>query len=96
MEQNKNKESEWFGFEQIDPKEKTEKVLGVFRSVADKYDIMNDIMSFGAHRVWKNIRTNWDSFQRNRSRNDSVYPHHSQDRYSRTKYPLLHRSFPKL
>lgn len=53
MEQNKNKESEWFGFEQIDPKEKTEKVLGVFRSVADKYDIMNDAMSLGIHRLWK-------------------------------------------
>ncbi|MBK67548.1 MAG: bifunctional demethylmenaquinone methyltransferase/2-methoxy-6-polyprenyl-1,4-benzoquinol methylase UbiE [Rickettsiales bacterium] len=52
-EQNKNKESEWFGFEQVSAKEKTEKVLGVFRSVADNYDIMNDAMSLGIHRIWK-------------------------------------------
>lgn len=49
----KNKESQWFGFEQVDPSEKTERVIGVFDSVAERYDIMNDLMSGGIHRLWK-------------------------------------------
>ncbi len=51
--QHKNPESQWFGYEQVDPRDKTEKVLGVFRSVADNYDVMNDAMSMGIHRLWK-------------------------------------------
>ena len=35
------------------PPKKTEKVIGVFDSVASKYDIMNDLMSGGMHRLWK-------------------------------------------
>lgn len=50
---NKNPESEWFGYEKVDAQTKTEKVLGVFKSVADKYDVMNDAMSLGIHRLWK-------------------------------------------
>ncbi|HET7773592.1 MAG TPA: bifunctional demethylmenaquinone methyltransferase/2-methoxy-6-polyprenyl-1,4-benzoquinol methylase UbiE [Burkholderiaceae bacterium] len=42
-----------FGFEQVDETEKAGKVAGVFHSVASKYDIMNDLMSAGLHRVWK-------------------------------------------
>ena len=42
-----------FGFETVDEKEKAKKVAGVFTSVASKYDIMNDLMSVGLHRVWK-------------------------------------------
>ena len=42
-----------FGFEQVDAKDKVSRVAGVFHSVADKYDVMNDIMSFGVHRLWK-------------------------------------------
>lgn len=49
-----NKESRWFGFEQVDPREKTRRVIGVFDSVADRYDLMNDLMSVGIHRLWKN------------------------------------------
>lgn len=49
----KNSEKEWFGFEQVAPHEKTEKVLSVFESVASKYDVMNDLMSGGLHRMWK-------------------------------------------
>ncbi|MFN7113390.1 MAG: bifunctional demethylmenaquinone methyltransferase/2-methoxy-6-polyprenyl-1,4-benzoquinol methylase UbiE [Alphaproteobacteria bacterium] len=49
-----NKESRWFGFEQVDPREKTRRVIGVFDSVADRYDLMNDLMSAGIHRLWKN------------------------------------------
>ncbi len=43
-----------FGFTQVDFEEKAGKVHDVFASVADKYDIMNDAMSGGLHRVWKN------------------------------------------
>ena len=41
-----------FGFEQVDEKDKEKKVGGVFSSVADNYDLMNDAMSFGLHRLW--------------------------------------------
>ncbi len=42
-----------FGFSQIDENQKEQKVAEVFHSVAKKYDIMNDVMSFGLHRIWK-------------------------------------------
>jgi len=42
-----------FGFEQVSPEEKTRRVRGVFESVAGKYDLMNDLMSAGMHRLWK-------------------------------------------
>ncbi len=42
-----------FGFEQIPEAEKAQRVAGVFSSVAQKYDIMNDLMSLGLHRLWK-------------------------------------------
>lgn len=42
-----------FGFEQIPCSEKNEKVKAVFDSVADNYDLMNDLMSLGLHRIWK-------------------------------------------
>lgn len=42
-----------FGFEQVDEREKAGKVAGVFHSVASKYDVMNDLMSGGMHRLWK-------------------------------------------
>lgn len=42
-----------FGFQQIPVKEKRRRVAGVFNSVAPKYDLMNDLMSFGLHRLWK-------------------------------------------
>lgn len=48
-----NPEKEWFGEEQVTPEAKTGKVIGVFDSVAQKYDIMNDFMSGGMHRLWK-------------------------------------------
>lgn len=49
----KNPESTWFGETSVSPAEKTDKVLGVFHSVADNYNIMNDVMSGGIHRLWK-------------------------------------------
>jgi demethylmenaquinone methyltransferase/2-methoxy-6-polyprenyl-1,4-benzoquinol methylase len=42
-----------FGYSDVSPAEKTEKVGAVFRSVAQRYDIMNDAMSGGMHRLWK-------------------------------------------
>jgi len=42
-----------FGYEQVAPEEKTRRVRGVFDSVASRYDLMNDLMSGGLHRLWK-------------------------------------------
>jgi demethylmenaquinone methyltransferase/2-methoxy-6-polyprenyl-1,4-benzoquinol methylase len=42
-----------FGFQQVDESQKAQRVRGVFDSVANKYDIMNDLMSMGLHRLWK-------------------------------------------
>lgn len=42
-----------FGFEDVSPTEKVSRVKGVFRSVAGRYDLMNDLMSAGVHRIWK-------------------------------------------
>ncbi|MCC6869970.1 MAG: bifunctional demethylmenaquinone methyltransferase/2-methoxy-6-polyprenyl-1,4-benzoquinol methylase UbiE [Burkholderiales bacterium] len=42
-----------FGYEDVSPEEKTRRVRGVFDSVAGKYDLMNDLMSGGLHRLWK-------------------------------------------
>ena len=42
-----------FGREQVEPAEKTRRVRGVFSSVASRYDLMNDLMSGGQHRLWK-------------------------------------------
>lgn len=42
-----------FGFSRVSPEEKTQRVRGVFDSVANRYDLMNDLMSLGAHRLWK-------------------------------------------
>ncbi|MXO65092.1 class I SAM-dependent methyltransferase [Altericroceibacterium endophyticum] len=42
-----------FGYEDVSPEEKTERVGAVFSNVAKKYDLMNDAMSAGMHRLWK-------------------------------------------
>jgi demethylmenaquinone methyltransferase/2-methoxy-6-polyprenyl-1,4-benzoquinol methylase len=42
-----------FGFETVDESQKANRVRGVFDSVAGKYDVMNDLMSMGLHRLWK-------------------------------------------
>jgi demethylmenaquinone methyltransferase/2-methoxy-6-polyprenyl-1,4-benzoquinol methylase len=42
-----------FGFQEIDEREKVRRVAGVFHSVATRYDLMNDLMSGGLHRLWK-------------------------------------------
>ena len=48
-----------FGFQTVPESEKANKVQNVFTSVAGKYDIMNDIMSAGIHRIWKESMMNW-------------------------------------
>ena len=42
-----------FGFQTVPEAEKAGRVQGVFTSVASKYDVMNDVMSVGIHRIWK-------------------------------------------
>lgn len=56
MRQNRTKsgsESQWFGYQKVKPTEKTALVRQVFASVAPSYDLMNDLMSGGIHRLWK-------------------------------------------
>ena len=48
-----------FGFETINENEKAGRVQGVFNSVASKYDVMNDVMSLGVHRIWKDMMMDW-------------------------------------
>ena len=42
-----------FGYQQVAEHDKSRRVAGVFESVAARYDLMNDLMSFGLHRLWK-------------------------------------------
>jgi len=44
-----------FGFHEVDVDKKVDHVGGVFHSVAEEYDLMNDVMSLGMHRLWKKI-----------------------------------------
>src|SRR5689334_19155289 len=44
-----------FGFKDVDPGEKPGLVRGVFDRVASRYDLMNDVMSAGVHRIWKDM-----------------------------------------
>lgn len=48
-----------FGFETVSESEKAGRVQGVFGSVASRYDIMNDVMSGGIHRLWKDAMMDW-------------------------------------
>jgi demethylmenaquinone methyltransferase/2-methoxy-6-polyprenyl-1,4-benzoquinol methylase len=48
-----------FGFETVSESEKAGRVQGVFGSVASRYDIMNDVMSGGVHRLWKDAMMDW-------------------------------------
>jgi demethylmenaquinone methyltransferase/2-methoxy-6-polyprenyl-1,4-benzoquinol methylase len=48
-----------FGFKTVDEAEKAGMVQGLFSSVASKYDVMNDAMSMGIHRIWKDAMMDW-------------------------------------
>ena len=50
-----NDETTHFGYQTVPVANKAQRVADVFHSVADKYDLMNDLMSVGIHRVWKRI-----------------------------------------
>ena len=51
---NKNKKTH-FGYQEVNEADKSKYVGEVFTSVAKNYDVMNDAMSFGMHRLWKKI-----------------------------------------
>jgi demethylmenaquinone methyltransferase/2-methoxy-6-polyprenyl-1,4-benzoquinol methylase len=53
----KQERSTHFGFREVPESAKDDLVAGVFHSVADKYDLMNDLMSLGIHRLWKQFAT---------------------------------------
>ena len=48
-----------FGFREVDEEQKAGLVHGVFSSVAGRYDVMNDVMSAGIHRLWKDAMMDW-------------------------------------
>jgi len=50
-----NDDTTHFGFKQVPKQEKVTLVRGVFDSVASQYDVMNDLMSMGIHRIWKRV-----------------------------------------
>ena len=53
MNDQPDRETTHFGYQQVPASEKANKVASVFDSVASKYDLMNDLLSFGIHRWWK-------------------------------------------
>ena len=53
MNEKTTQETTHFGYQSVAESEKAERVAGVFSSVAGRYDIMNDLMSLGLHRLWK-------------------------------------------
>ncbi|MEP3845904.1 MAG: bifunctional demethylmenaquinone methyltransferase/2-methoxy-6-polyprenyl-1,4-benzoquinol methylase UbiE [Paracoccaceae bacterium] len=48
-----------FGYTEVPEAEKAGRVQGVFSSVASRYDVMNDVMSMGIHRIWKDAMMDW-------------------------------------
>lgn len=56
---NESRSTTHFGFQDVPETEKAGRVQGVFSSVASKYDVMNDAMSFGIHRIWKDAMMDW-------------------------------------
>jgi demethylmenaquinone methyltransferase/2-methoxy-6-polyprenyl-1,4-benzoquinol methylase len=55
MDSENTKRSAYFGFRDVSEQEKASLVEDVFRSVAARYDLMNDVMSLGVHRLWKDL-----------------------------------------
>ncbi len=65
-EQNKKSTTD-FGFREVPVEEKVKKVADVFHSVAGKYDLMNDLMSGGVHRLWKKLTIEQSGARRGQS-----------------------------
>lgn len=61
---NSSQEKIDFGYTQVLKQEKVKRVAEVFHSVASKYDVMNDLMSFGIHRIWKKITIEYSSVRK--------------------------------
>lgn len=55
----KSQNTTHFGFKTVDEADKAGMVEGLFSSVANKYDVMNDAMSMGIHRIWKDAMMDW-------------------------------------
>ena len=68
-----NDKTTHFGYQTVGVDEKAGKVADVFHSVAAKYDLMNDLMSMGIHRLWKRITI--DNCRCNPGRSDGRAPH---------------------
>ena len=63
----KSKKEADFGYKKVNPNEKPDLVKGVFDSVASKYDLMNDVMSVGIHRLWKKATVQMSNLKANDS-----------------------------
>lgn len=59
-----NQDTTHFGYQQVATGEKAQRVRAVFDSVSDKYDLMNDLMSLGVHRLWKRYAVTVGGFRR--------------------------------
>ncbi len=55
----KTQKTTHFGYREVDEQQKAGMVKGVFTNVASKYDVMNDVMSAGVHRLWKDAMMDW-------------------------------------
>lgn len=64
MNEDDVKDTTHFGYQEVPVGEKTRRVAEVFHSVADRYDVMNDLMSFGVHRLWKRYTVELASVRR--------------------------------
>ena len=62
-----------FGFKTVAESEKAKKVADVFHSVANKYDLMNDVMSAGLHRSWKRFAVSISGVDRGDSERDAEH-----------------------
>ena len=55
-----------FGFKEVRKSQKGQLVRNVFDSVANRYDLMNDLMSLGVHRLWKDALIDWLNPRKNK------------------------------
>ncbi len=65
-----------FGFKEVPVQEKEYLVKEIFSKVAEKYDVMNDVMSFGAHRIWKDELVSMINLKSAARVNPEVIPRH--------------------